>query len=82
MIMLGIDAHKRTHTAVAVDELGRQLGVRTTTATSRADHLELMRWSDQFGPDRTWAVEDCRHLSRQLERDMLAAANDWSGCRR
>lgn len=73
MIMLGIDAHKRSHTAVAVDELGRQLGVKTTSATSSADHLDLMRWADQFGPDRTWAVEDCRHLSRQLERDMLAA---------
>jgi transposase len=73
MIMLGIDAHKRTHTAVAVDELGRQLGVKTATATSSADHLDLMRWADQFGPERTWAVEDCRHLSRQLERDMLAA---------
>jgi transposase len=73
MIMLGIDAHKRTHTVVAVDELGRRLGVKTTTATTSADHLELLRWADQFGQERTWAVEDCRHLSRQLERDMLAA---------
>jgi len=73
MIMLGIDAHKRTHTVVAVDELGRRLGVKTTTATTSADHLELLRWADQFGPERTWAVEDCRHLSRQLERDMLSA---------
>jgi transposase len=73
MIMLGIDAHKRTHTVVAVDELGRQLGTRTTTATTSSDHLDLIRWAEQFGPARTWAVEDCRHLSRQLERDMLAA---------
>ena len=73
MIMLGIDAHKRSHTVVAVDELGRRLGAKTTTATTSADHLELLRWADQFGPERTWAVEDCRHLSRQLERDMLAA---------
>lgn len=73
MIMLGIDAHKRTHTVVAVDDLGRQLGVKTTTATTSADHLDLMRWADQFGAERTWAVEDCRHLSRRLERDMLAA---------
>lgn len=73
MIMLGIDAHKRSHTVVAVDELGRQLGVRTTTATTTAEHLDLVRWADRFGPERTWAVEDCRHLSRRLERDMLAA---------
>jgi transposase len=73
MIMLGIDAHKRTHTVVAVDELGRQLGTRTTNATTSADHLAIIRWADQFGTERSWAVEDCRHLSRRLERDMLAA---------
>ena len=71
--MLGIDAHKRSHTVVAVDDLGRQLGARTTKATTTAEHLDLIRWADQFGSDRSWAVEDCRHLSRQLERDMLAA---------
>jgi transposase len=68
MIMLGIDAHKRTHTVVAVDELGRRLASKTTTATTTKDHLELIQWADQFGTDRTWAVEDCRHLSRRLER--------------
>jgi hypothetical protein len=73
MIMLGIDAHKRTHTVVAVDHVGRQLGVKTTKATTTADHLAIVRWADQFGSQRCWAVEDCRHLSRRLERDMLAA---------
>jgi transposase len=73
MVVLGIDAHKRTHTAVAVDEAGRQLGVRVTKTTSTAAHLELVRWAGQFGPVRSWAVEDCRHLSRRLEADLLAA---------
>jgi len=73
MIMLGIDAHKRTHTVVAVDHHGRQLGTKTTNATTTADHLAIIRWADKFGDDRSWAVEDCRHLSRRLERDMLAA---------
>ena len=73
MVVLGIDAHKRTHTVVAVDEAGRQLGLRVTQATSTAAHLALVRWAGQFGPDRRWAVEDCRHLSRRLERDLLAA---------
>lgn len=39
MITLGIDAHKRTHTVVAVDELGRQLRCRTTCGTTTAEHL-------------------------------------------
>jgi transposase len=73
MVVLGIDAHKRTHTVVVVDEAGRQLGVRVTQATSTAAHLELVRWADRFGSDRVWAVEDCRHLSRRLEADLLAA---------
>lgn len=73
MVTLGIDAHKRTHTVVAVDEVGRELGQKTTTATTSDDHLEMLRWAERFGPDRTWAVEDCRHLSRRLEADLLAA---------
>jgi len=73
MVVLGIDAHKRTHTVVAVDEAGRQLGVKVTQSTSTAAHLELVRWADRFGPGRLWAVEDCRHLSRRLESDLLAA---------
>jgi transposase len=73
IVLLGIDAHKRTHTVVAVDQLGRELGQTTTTATTSADHLQLVRWADRFGERRTWAVEDCRHLSRRLERDLLAA---------
>lgn len=73
MVTLGIDAHKRTHTVVAVDDAGRQLGQKTTTATTSEDHLELVRWADRFGPVRQWAVEDCRHLSRRLEADLLAA---------
>jgi transposase len=73
MVTLGIDAHKRTHTVVAVDEIGRQLDEKTTTATTSADHLEMLRWAEGFGSERSWAVEDCRHLSRRLEADLLAA---------
>ncbi len=73
MLVLGIDAHKRTHTVVAIDSTGRKLGEKVTTATTTADHLDMLRWAEQFGPERRWAVEDCRHLSRRLERDLLAA---------
>jgi transposase len=73
MVTLGIDAHKRTHTVVAVDDVGRQLGVRTTNGTTSEDHLALMRWAERFDGERRWAVEDCRHLSRRLEADLLRA---------
>jgi transposase len=71
MVVLGVDAHKRTHTVVVVDQLGRRLGERTTGTTSQ-DHLALLGWAEKFG-QRLWAVEDCRHLSRRLERDLLSA---------
>jgi transposase len=70
MVILGIDAHKRSHTVVAVDELGCQLAVTTVAATTPA-HVELWEWARGFGPGRSWAVEDCRHVSRRLERDLL-----------
>lgn len=73
MVTLGIDAHKRTHTVVAVDEVGRRLGVKTTISTTSEDHLAMLRWAEQFDGERVWAVEDCRHLSRRLEVDLLAA---------
>jgi transposase len=71
MVIIGIDAHKRSHTVVVVDEQGRRLAQRTIGTTS-ADHLELVGWAAKHG-ERLWAVEDCRHLSRRLERDLLAA---------
>ncbi len=76
MVILGIDAHKRTHTVVAIDEAGRELGSKTTTATTTEAHLELVRWADRFGAERRFAVEDCRHLSRRLESDLLASGEE------
>ena len=73
MVTLGIDAHKRTHTVVAIDDVGRQLGSKTTTGTTTDDHLEMLRWAERFDAPRRWAVEDCRHLSRRLEADLLRA---------
>jgi transposase len=71
MIVIGIDSHKRTHTAVAVDETGRKLAESTVAATA-AGHLALVRWAGRYAK-RRWASEDCRHLSRRLSTDLLVA---------
>jgi transposase len=71
MVVIGVDSHKRTHTAVAADGTGRKLAEKTVVATS-AGHLELVRWATRFTA-RTWALEDCRHLSRGLSNDLLRA---------
>lgn len=71
MVVVGADVHKRTHTFVAVDEVGRELGHRTFKATT-AGHRDAVRWArSKFGDDLRWAIEDCRHLSARLERDLL-----------
>lgn len=73
MVMLGVDVHKDTHTIVATDEVGRHLGERVVRATD-AGHRQLVGWARrQFPEGRTWAVEDCRHVSTRLERALLAA---------
>lgn len=71
MVVLGVDAHKRTHTIVACDEAGAQLGSMTVSATTEG-HLRAVKWVAQW-EQRRWAVEDCRHISRRLEADLLAA---------
>jgi transposase len=71
MVIIGADLHKRSHTLVAVDASGRKLAVKEASATP-AGHLELRRWLSRW-PDRSIALEDCRHLSRTFERDLLRA---------
>lgn len=73
MVVVGADVHKRTHTFVAVDEVGRELGCKTFEATT-AGHQGAVMWArERFGDQLRWAVEDCRHLSARLERDLLGA---------
>lgn len=71
-VKIGVDAHKRTHTLVAADELGRQLATKTVAATTEG-HLAALHWAAQW-PERSWALEDCRHLTRRFEGDLLRAA--------
>ena len=76
VVMVGIDVHKKTHCAVAVDEAGRQLGSPVTVRATDAGHRQLLRWATRtFAEDRVeFAVEDCRHVSVRLERALLTAA--------
>lgn len=71
MIVIGIDAHMRTHTAVAVHGgTGRQLGELTVSADD-AGMRRLREFAARFDTEREWAIEDCRTLSRRLERALL-----------
>lgn len=71
MVVVGADVHKHSHTFVAVDQVGRRLGQLTVEATTKG-HSQAIGWArEQFGEELTWAIEDCRHLSARLERDLL-----------
>jgi transposase len=73
VVVLGVDVHKDTHTTVAIDEVGRRCGERTVRAID-SGHAQLVRWARrEFPGERTWAIEDCRHVSSRLERALLAA---------
>ncbi|MFF3484131.1 transposase [Streptomyces sp. NPDC002701] len=69
LIVVGIDGHKNTHTLVAVDPLGKRLAVLTVAARP-VDHLKALAWLHGYGPVLV-AVEDCRHLTRWFEADLL-----------
>jgi transposase len=68
MIVIGVDVHKHSLTAVAVDELGRALAERSGAVDS-----EVVAWARSLGGDRLWAVEDCRHVTPGLERALIDA---------
>ena len=73
MIVIGADTHKGSHALAAVNEgTGRVRGSREIKADD-AGHLAAVRWARSLDDDRVWAIEDCRHVSRRLERALLAA---------
>jgi transposase len=69
MIVIGVDVHKHSLTAVAVDEAGRMLAETTVVAANN----DLLEWACRLDGERLWALEDCRQLTRALERELTAA---------
>jgi transposase len=70
-VMIGVDPHKGSHTAVAIDAAERQLGtVRVRASASQAG--QLVEWAADW-PERTWAVEGTGGLGHLLAQQLLAA---------
>ena len=72
MIVIGTDAHKRTHTCGAVDALTAAARGELTVSARRGSFGKLLRWARALDTERVWAIEDCRHVSGALERFLLA----------
>ena len=59
-VMIGIDPHKRSHTAVAIDKRGKTLD-ELRVAADRRQVAILLCWAEQFG-DRRWAIGRPRRI--------------------
>jgi len=71
MTMIGIDPHKATHTAVAVDDNEHVLdGFKVRASTVQVDRLR--EWADQFD-QRQWAVESANGLGYLVAQQLVAA---------
>ncbi|MFD5430400.1 IS110 family transposase [Streptomyces sp. NPDC127084] len=71
MILIGIDPHKSSHTAVAVDASGHQLAKRRFVVNA-GTFRQLMAWCEQW-PERRFAVEGAGGLGRSLAQQLAAA---------
>lgn len=72
MITIGIDPHKRSHTAAAVNSRTGELSAQLTVTGDQAGHERLIEWARSLGAERRFALEDCRHVCGRLERQLIA----------
>src|SRR5215204_2744734 len=71
MVTIGIDPHKSSHTAAALDTGGEPLGELRLPADG-ATLSRLLAWAAGW-PGRVWAIEGAGGLGRLLAQQLLAA---------
>ncbi|WP_371666566.1 IS110 family transposase [Streptomyces sp. NBC_00289] len=74
VILIGVDPHKSSHTAVAVDTAGHQVAQRRFVVNA-GTFRQLMRWCEQW-PDRRFAVEGAGGLGHSLAQQLAAAGEN------
>jgi transposase len=73
MIVIGVDPHKLTHTATAVDSgSNKDLGSLRISADLDS-YRELIKWAGQW-PERIWAVENASGLGHHLTQWLVGRA--------
>ena len=70
-MIIGLDPHKSSHTATAVEPSTNTSVASVRIEASLAGYRELMRWAAQF-PERRWAVEGVRGLGRHVAQWLVA----------
>jgi len=69
-LMIGVDPHKGSHTAVAVDETEQALA-ELKVRSGPAQLEQLLSWAQRF-PERSWAVENATGLGYLLAQQLVA----------
>ena len=70
-VMIGIDPHKASHTATAIDGSEKMLGkVRVKATVDQSERL--LEWAKGW-PERTWAIENATGLGLLLAQQLLRA---------
>jgi transposase len=73
-VMIGVDPHKASHTAVAIGRDEDELGVVRVRAT-RSQVTRLLAWAEPF-EKRTWAIESAGGLGYLLAQQLVAAGEE------
>jgi transposase len=71
VVVIGVDPHKRTHTATAVQPGSNRVLATVQIEASLAGYRRLLRWARAF-ESRRWAVENARGLGRHLAQWLVA----------
>jgi transposase len=70
-VIIGVDPHKGSHTAVVIGAAEQPLAeLRVRASQAQADELVAWAWA---WPERIWAVEGARGLGRLLAQQLVAA---------
>ena len=68
-VVIGIDTHKQTHTAVALSAIGAHLGA-ITVPVSREGYQRLEAWARAFGRVRAFGMEGTGSYGAGLARNL------------
>jgi transposase len=68
-VIIGVDPHKASHTAAALDEHSQLLGQQRVPATLDG-YQQLRRWAGRW-PQRCWAVEGAHGIGRALAQRLV-----------
>ena len=71
MIVIGVDPHKSTHTATALDPATNSDVGSVRIDSSLAEYQRLIGWAKAW-PERTWAIENADGLGHHLALWLLA----------